>query len=130
MPQGETVLIAGGGSQTMCGAHICDRWGDYSSMSVDPADDCTFWYTDEYYTDGNTAAAANWQTRIRSFKFPNCVGVPDLTITKTHTGNFTQGQSATYTITVTNSGAGPTSAAVSVSDALPAGLTATNISGG
>ena len=56
--------------------------------------------------------------------------VPDLTITKTHAGNFTQGQvGATYTITVTNSGAGPTVGTVTVVDTLPAGLTATAISG-
>jgi uncharacterized repeat protein (TIGR01451 family) len=51
-------------------------------------------------------------------------GVPDLTITKSHTGNFTQGQTAAvYTITVTNSGTGPTSGTVTVTDTLPAGLT-------
>ncbi|HWZ44185.1 MAG TPA: hypothetical protein VNW97_11965 [Candidatus Saccharimonadales bacterium] len=55
---------------------------------------------------------------------------PDLTITKTHTGNFTQGQTgATYTITASNSGTGPTSGMVSVTDTLPTGLTATAISG-
>ena len=41
-------------------------------MAVDPVDDCTFWYTQEYYqTDGN-----DWQTRIGSFKFPNCTAAP------------------------------------------------------
>ena len=56
--------------------------------------------------------------------------LPDMTITKTHTGNFTQGQvGATYTITVTNSGAATTNAVVSVTDTLPSGLTATAISG-
>jgi uncharacterized repeat protein (TIGR01451 family) len=56
--------------------------------------------------------------------------VPDLTITKSHTGSFTQGQvGATYTITVTNSGPVATNAAVNVADTLPAGLTATAISG-
>src|SRR5581483_2703010 len=56
--------------------------------------------------------------------------VPDLTIAKSHSGNFTQGQTgATYTITVTNSGTGPTSGTVSVSDTVPTGLTATSIAG-
>src|SRR5207245_1508269 len=56
--------------------------------------------------------------------------LPDLTITKTHTGNFTQGQTgATYTITASNSGTGPTSGTVTVTDTLPSGLTATAISG-
>jgi uncharacterized repeat protein (TIGR01451 family) len=56
--------------------------------------------------------------------------LPDLTIAKSHSGNFTQGQvGATYSLTATNSGSSPTSAAVSVTDTLPAGLTATAISG-
>src|SRR5437016_13118072 len=55
---------------------------------------------------------------------------PDMTITKSHSGNFTQGQTgATYSITATNSGSAPTSAAVSVTDTLPAGLTPTAIAG-
>ena len=55
---------------------------------------------------------------------------PDLTITKSHSGNFTQGQvGATYSITATNSGSAPTSGTVTVTDTLPAGLTATAISG-
>ena len=55
---------------------------------------------------------------------------PDLTIAKTHTGNFTQGQvGAAYTIIVTNSGLGSTAGTVTVADTLPAGLTATAISG-
>jgi hypothetical protein len=67
--QGETTLIAGGGGQTVdCGNDPCSRWGDYSSMTVDPVDDCTFWYTTEYYaTDGG-----NWHTRIGSVRFPLC----------------------------------------------------------
>lgn len=56
--------------------------------------------------------------------------LPDLTITKSHTGNFTQGQvGATYLITATNSGSAATSGTVTVTDTLPAGLTATAISG-
>jgi len=45
------------------------RWGDYSSMSVDPQDGCTFWYSQEYY---KTTGAFNWSTRIASFKFNSC----------------------------------------------------------
>jgi hypothetical protein len=49
------------------------RWGDYSSMTLDPADDCTFWYTNEYYpVAGNFSIA--WSTRIASFKFDSCKG--------------------------------------------------------
>ncbi|MCB0254249.1 MAG: carboxypeptidase regulatory-like domain-containing protein [Anaerolineae bacterium] len=63
MPQTEQVLVNGTGSQ-----NGISRWGDYSAMSVDPTDDCTFWYTQEYYT----TTGSNWQTRIGSFKFPSC----------------------------------------------------------
>jgi hypothetical protein len=60
LAQGEATLVAGSGCQT-----TYNRWGDYSSMSIDPTDGETFWYTNEYYlTNG-----LNWQTRIGSFKF-------------------------------------------------------------
>src|SRR5205814_1050065 len=56
--------------------------------------------------------------------------LPDLTIAKTHSGNFTPGQiGATYTLTVSNGGAGPTSGTVTVTDTLPSGLTATGLAG-
>src|SRR5262249_9146735 len=56
--------------------------------------------------------------------------VPDLTVSKTHAGNFQPGQTgARYTITVTNTGIAPTTGVVTVNDTLPAGLTATAISG-
>ena len=58
------------------------------------------------------------------------VDYPDLTIGKTHTGSgFTRGQSGTWTLTVTNTGAVATTGAVNVTDNLPAGLTATSIAG-
>jgi uncharacterized repeat protein (TIGR01451 family) len=58
------------------------------------------------------------------------VETADLTITKTHTGNFVRPQTgATYTITVSNSGGADTSALITVNDTLPAGLTATDLSG-
>ncbi len=61
----EGVFVSGGGSQ----GSSYGRWGDYSMMSVDPQDGCTFWYTQEYYpSDSN----ATWYTRIGSFKFNTC----------------------------------------------------------
>jgi hypothetical protein len=63
--QAETIIQAGGGSQL---ANL-SRWGDYSAMTVDPVDDCTFWYTNEYLKAKGTF---NWSTRIASFKFPGC----------------------------------------------------------
>lgn len=63
--QSEVTLIAGGGVQT--GGF--NRWGDYSAMSIDPADECTFWYTGEYYA---TTSTSGWRTRIGTFKIPTC----------------------------------------------------------
>lgn len=63
--QAESSIIAGGGSQT----GTLHRWGDYSSMSIDPVDDCTFWYTTEYLKASGTF---NWSTRIASFKLTGC----------------------------------------------------------
>jgi len=63
--QAESTIKSGTGSQLS----NLNRWGDYSSMSVDPADDCTFWYTNEYLKSNGTF---NWSTWIASFKFSNC----------------------------------------------------------
>jgi hypothetical protein len=46
-----------------------DRWGDYSSMAIDPSDDCTFWYANEYIPRNGSF---NWNTRLANFKFTNC----------------------------------------------------------
>lgn len=67
LPQGaanatnEGIIATGTSSQTGANA---ERWGDYSHMTIDPVDDCTFWYTGEY--NGNQS------TRIASFSFPSC----------------------------------------------------------
>ncbi len=75
LSQGETILVTGNGSQrNNCEGGPCRRWGDYSSMSVDPVDDCTFWYVNQYYDSQSNGDSGNWQTRIGSFKFPSCVG--------------------------------------------------------
>jgi len=63
--QAETSIIEGTGSQL---ANL-SRWGDYSAMTVDPVDDCTFWYTTEYLKASGTF---NWSTRIATFKFSGC----------------------------------------------------------
>ncbi len=60
------TLVSGSGVQESYSYH---RWGDYSSMAVDPSDDCTFWYTQEYYS---VSGIINWNTRISSFKFNSC----------------------------------------------------------
>jgi hypothetical protein len=71
MGLGETTMVAGGGSQTGS-----SRWGDYSAMSIDPSDDETFWYTQEYYS---TTSSLGWQTRIGSFRL---VQGPSATLTQ------------------------------------------------
>ena len=86
MPQGEQSLIVGGGSQlpATCGGGSCgSRWGDYSGMSVDPGNDCTFWYVNQYLpSDGD----GNWHTRIGSFSFPGCATGPGQVTNITGTG--------------------------------------------
>jgi hypothetical protein len=82
LAQGETDLVTGTGVQTGSA-----RWGDYTSLHVDP-DECTFWYTDEYY---NVSTFNGWRTRIGSFRFPNCApvcGVADVV-----TGSITMSDS-------------------------------------
>jgi hypothetical protein len=62
----ENILLPGGGSQS--GSNL-SRWGDYASMSVDPVDDCTLWFTTEYLT---ATGAFNWSTRIMQVKTGAC----------------------------------------------------------
>lgn len=78
LAQGESTMIAGGGSQT----HPASRWGDYSDLQLDPTDGCTFWYTTEYLQQ---TSFADWHTRIGSFKFPSCTAGPHGTLTGTVT---------------------------------------------
>lgn len=69
MDLGEATIIDGSGVQLTTNS----RWGDYTSMNVDPTDDCTFWYVNEYYTlAGQLSSRAGWQTRIGTFKIPSC----------------------------------------------------------
>jgi PKD repeat protein len=68
LPQAEVELAAGTSYQ-----NGGNRWGDYSMMSVDPVDDCTFWTTQEYVASAPTDWG-NWDTRIGSFQFATCLG--------------------------------------------------------
>ncbi|MCI0519445.1 MAG: carboxypeptidase regulatory-like domain-containing protein [Chloroflexi bacterium] len=80
LPQGEAILFNGTGSQT----HSAGRWGDYSMLSVDPLDNCTFWFTTEYV---QTTGSAPWRTRIGSFALPSCLSG----LTGTLAGTVTSG---------------------------------------
>jgi len=112
---GETTVIAGAGAQ---GSSL-SRWGDYTSMSVDPSDDCTFYYTNEYIPANGTF---NWRTRIASFKISPCGG-DDFSLSASPTSlTLGPGGTGTSTITVTPTGAFAGSVALTVSG-LPAGAT-------
>jgi PKD repeat protein len=68
MSLGENEIAVGAAVETS------GRWGDYYQMTVDPVDDCTFWFVGMYRPTGG------WQTRIQDFKFPACSGVTTYTI--------------------------------------------------
>jgi hypothetical protein len=63
----EVTVVQGSGAVVQGFWTDPGRWGDYSAMAVDPVDNCTFWYTQEYLP-----ADGLWLTRIASFRFPNC----------------------------------------------------------
>ncbi len=116
MSQGEGTIVTGAGSQT---GQSLSRWGDYSAMTVDPADGCTFWYTNEYIPANGSF---NWKTRIGSFKFTQCGGSNDFSISANPTSlSIPQGGSGTSTIStaVTSGSAGTVSLSASVSPAGP-----------
>jgi hypothetical protein len=97
MGQGEGTLIAGAGSQLS----NLSRWGDYSSIGVDPLDDCTFWFTSEYLASSGTF---NWHTRIGTFQLPGCASpaTPDYAMSTTPaTQTVAPGSPAAYTVNVT-----------------------------
>lgn len=76
-PQGafrtEATLIDGTGVQKAFGW----RWGEYSGLSADPADDCTFWLTNAYYSqESEQWSDLGWLTRIGRFKFAECAAAP------------------------------------------------------
>jgi hypothetical protein len=118
--EAETNIITGGGSQ-VGGNPPLTRWGDYSAMTVDPVDDCTFWYTDEYL---KTTGAFNWNTRIANFKFPNCGNAADFSLSASGSPQtVVAGNSASYTATVSPINGFTGSVTLSVSG-LPSGAAA------
>jgi hypothetical protein len=132
--EGEQTIMNGTGSQTGY-----SRWGDYSSMAVDPMDDCTFWYTTEYLINNGSY----WSTRVANFNFPSScpgssfsvagtaglagvtvdlTGAANATVTTAAGGNYSfSGLADGGTYTVTPSAAGytfsPTSVTVTVNGA-------------
>jgi hypothetical protein len=98
----EASILVGTGSQTSG----LSRWGDYTAMQVDPSDDCTFWYVDQYE---KVNGVFNWHTSISSFAFNGCSGGggPAVTLTPTALtfGNTVVGTTSTAkSVTLTNTG--------------------------
>jgi hypothetical protein len=91
MTLGEGTIVNGAGFQ----GHSSGRWGDYSSMSIDPNDDCTFWYTQQYHVS-QAFGNASWQTRVGSFRLSTC-GSPPPTSTATPTPTRTLTPTPTQT---------------------------------
>ena len=119
LSQGEATLFAGTGSQSTTGG----RWGDYSALTVDPQDDCTFWYTNEYYS---TTSAFNWRTRIGNFAFTQCVpqtgqSVAAVSVYNTaDNASINPGTTLGFKVQVNSSG-NTTANGLSFSDPLPSG---------
>ena len=101
----ETEVKAGIGVQQGGG----NRWGDYSAMTLDPIDQCTFYYTNEYL---KTNGAFNWSTRIASYKFPSCASAAAAygTVTGTITSSETGGPISGVRVALSNGYAGASNA--------------------
>lgn len=141
LAQGETEIKTGGGvPQTSASG----RWGDYSQMSVDPVDDCTFWYTQEYYATGGTGTSP-WRTWIAKFAPGACTTSPRGTISgtitacaggaaipnalvRTASGGYSRatGSAGTYGITVTPGTYSVTVSAFGYSSATSGSLSVSN----
>jgi len=87
--QAEIVALTGSGSQT----GTLTRWGDYSTIQVDPVDDATFWFISQYL---NTDGSFNWRTRIVSYRFlSTTLAIGDVSVVEGNAGS----SNATFTIT-------------------------------
>lgn len=98
-PPTEFSLLAGSADQ-----ENASQWGDYTSMTVDPVDGCTFWYVNEYFTQNQTGSQHVWKTRISNFKLPGCGAVALLPASGLAFGSVAVGNtSASQAATLTNS---------------------------
>jgi hypothetical protein len=111
----ETTVQAGVGSQIGGG----NRWGDYSAMTLDPVDQCTFWYTSEYL---KTNGAFNWSTRVATYKFPSCTSAAAWgTISGNITSCATGAPLSGVVVTLSNGYAGSSDASGNYTILVPAG---------
>jgi hypothetical protein len=123
----ESAIINGLGSQTGY-----TRWGDYSSMRIDPSDDCTFWYVNEYYP---VTSSYGWYTRIGSFKLSACTSSSDFSLSATPgSASIAPGQTAASTIGVSSLNGYTGTVNLTVASGCPIGATCSvspaSISGG
>ncbi len=95
LAQGEKHLFDGTGAQVNTG----NRWGDYSDLTVDPVDDTTFWYTQEYY---DSTSSFNWRTRVGSFRLASSGGGNTVV---SAASRLTHGSAGTFDINMPLSGA-------------------------
>jgi hypothetical protein len=110
----EITMKASGGSQILTG----NRWGDYSDMTVDPLDGCTFWYTAEYIpSDGQF----NWKTRVGTFRYASCTAPAQGTISGVVTDCATGAPMSRALVSVSNGFSGSTDANGRFSIVLPPG---------
>jgi hypothetical protein len=110
----EVLMKVGQGSQIDTG----NRWGDYSAMTVDPLDGCTFWFTSEYLPDTDQF---NWATRVAAFRFSSCAAPAQATIQGTVTDCVTRAPVANAMVTTDNGFSAATDAAGRYSIVLPPG---------
>ena len=106
MTQAETTVATGAAAETS------GRWGDYYQMTVDPADDCTFWFVGMYRPSGS------WQTRAQNFKFSSCGGVvtPTYSVSGAVTTSAGAGVSGVTVSSGANSGSSDAAGAYSVTN--------------
>jgi Carboxypeptidase regulatory-like domain len=116
----EAPVTAGSGVQI--GANPFNRWGDYSAMTLDPIDQCTFFYTNEYYRNQEDGDNENWATRIASYRFESCVAAPAWgTVTGTVISSPSKAPLSGVLVTLNNGYAGATNANGVYSILVPAG---------
>ncbi|MGA7617197.1 MAG: PQQ-binding-like beta-propeller repeat protein [Thermoanaerobaculia bacterium] len=111
--QTEATMFPGSGSQT----GTLHRWGDYSSLTVDPTDECTFWFTTEYLAANGSF---NWNTRIGSFRFSTCATCSAPAIPASVVASPLS--STSNTVTWASSGAGVTYNVYRSTETCPAGI--------
>jgi hypothetical protein len=93
----ESILQAGNGAQT-----TYNRWGDYTALRIDPSDDTTFWYTNEYYTKNGMFFNFNWSTAIASFTVGGSSSTPDFSLAVSPSSlTVKRGSNGSTTVTVT-----------------------------